>query len=84
MNLQARLNSILSCISTTVTDIQDSEPRNQDMDDFCCVVSTKYYAIMNMQARLNSILSCVSMIVTDIQDSEPRNHDMDDFGLVSQ
>ena len=64
--------------------LYDSEPSNHDMDDFCCFVLTKYYAIMNLQARLNSILSCVSTTVTDIQDSKPPNHDMDDFDLVSQ
>ena len=34
MNLQARLNTILSRVSTTVTHIQDSEPPYHDMDDF--------------------------------------------------
>ena len=34
MNLQARLNSILSRLSTTVSEVQHNEPPNHDMNDF--------------------------------------------------
>ena len=34
MNLQARLNSILSRLSTTVSGVQHNEPPNHDMNDF--------------------------------------------------
>ena len=34
MNLQARLNAIMSRVSTTVSDIRDAEPPNHDIDDF--------------------------------------------------
>ena len=34
MNLQARLNSIFSRVSTTVSEIQHNEPPNHDMDGF--------------------------------------------------